>query len=210
MQQSDEGGSQHPASRAVTIMGGSSVAAAGASGQGADRGYFRSQSLDLPRLEPGGAVARRLALLRRAPLLPAHVHPVGCLVFWHLGTVSQAQLCRCVACTPNRLMPVARKELQDVMQDLAGCGLAAAPVHAVTAGGCWLGRAAHCLGTARSSCFLVACLSRPEFLEAALTPLCMSLRRSLRGQGGDQPPDEAGYTRLAREDPTLSNDPTLH
>ena len=70
--QAEEGGSQQPASRAVTIMGGSSVAA---NAQQIDRSYFRSQSLDLPRLEPGGVVARRLALLRRARVPSLSLHP---------------------------------------------------------------------------------------------------------------------------------------
>jgi hypothetical protein len=46
-----------------------SIPIAGASAGSApapDRGYFRSQSLDIPRLEPGSVIARRLALLRRA------------------------------------------------------------------------------------------------------------------------------------------------
>ena len=47
-------------SQAVPINGASSSSSA------PSRGYLRSQSLDIPRMEPGNIIARRLALMRWA------------------------------------------------------------------------------------------------------------------------------------------------
>ena len=59
-------GRHRPAAAADALAGHPVNGGSSSSSAAPSRGYLRSQSLDIPRLEPGNIIARRLALMRCA------------------------------------------------------------------------------------------------------------------------------------------------